>query len=148
MKIILQQDVKGQGKKGEMVNVSDGYARNYLFPRKLAVEATADALNQMKLQDRAKKEQEAREKQKSEAIAASLQSVVTKIAAKAGANGKLFGSVTSREIGEELKKQHDIDIPKNRIVLDEPLRHYGTFEVRAKLGHEVSGTIIVTIIEG
>ncbi|MDL2288157.1 50S ribosomal protein L9 [Oscillospiraceae bacterium OttesenSCG-928-F05] len=147
MKVILRQDVRGQGKKGEMVTVSDGYARNFLLPRNLAVEATADALNKMKLQDRAKKEREAREKQEMEALAVKLQSMVTKIPAKAGSGGRLFGSVTSKEISESLKAQHGVDVPKNKIVLDEPLKHFGTFEVRAKLGHEVTGTLVVTVTE-
>jgi len=148
MKVILQQDIKGQGKKGEIVQVSDGYARNYLFPRKLAIEATTDALNAIKLHDKAVKEAGERERQKLAELAKSLESRVTRIQAKAGTNGKLFGSVTSKEISDELKKQHGVDIDKRKILLDEPIKQYGSYQLPAKLGYDITATIMVVVTEG
>ena len=148
MKVILQQDVKGQGKKGQMVNVSDGYARNFLLPRKLAVEATAENVNTMKMQDKAKKAREAEEKAQAEALAEKLQSCPVKIAAKAGQGGRLFGSITSKEISEELKKQYDLDVNKSKLVLAEPLKAFGSYEIKCKLGYEITGTVYVLVVEG
>lgn len=148
MKVILQQDVKGQGKKGQMVEVSDGYGRNFLLPRKLAVEATAENVNTMKMQDKAKKAREAEEKAQAEAVAEKLKSCQVKISAKAGQGGKLFGSITSKEISEELKKQHGLDINKSKIVQADPIKAFGSYEVKCKLGYEVVGTIYVLVIEG
>ena len=147
MKVILQQDVKGQGKKGQMVEVSDGYARNFLLPRKLAVEANADNMNTMKLQEKAKKAKEAAEKAEAEAIAEKLKECVVKITAKAGAGGRLFGAVTSKEVSDALKKQFDIDVNKSKIVQDEPIKTFGTFQLKCKLGYEVTGTIYVVVSE-
>ena len=148
MKVILQQDVKGQGKKGQLVDVSDGYARNFLLPRKLAVLATADAMNTMKLQEKAKKVEEARLKAEAEAIAEKLKSAQVKISAKAGANGKLFGSITSKEIAENLLKQCGIELAKQKIVMDEPIKSFGAYQLKAKLGFEITGTVSVTVSEG
>ena len=147
MKVILQQDVKGHGKKGQMVEVSDGYARNFLLPRKLAVEATAENVNTMKMQDKAKKAREAEEKAQATAIAEQLKSLQVKIYAKAGQGGRLFGSVTSKEISEGLKAQFKLDINKTKIVLPDPIKGFGTFEVKCKLGHEITGTINVVVAE-
>ena len=147
MKVILQQDVKGQGKKGQMVEVSEGYARNFLLPRKLAVLATADALNTMKLQEKANKAEEARLKAEAEAVAEKLKSAQVKISAKAGANGKLFGAVTSQEISEALKAQFDMDIEKNKIVQNDPIKTFGSYSLKVKLGHEISGTVNVLVVE-
>ena len=147
MKVILQQDVKGHGKKGQMVEVSDGYARNFLLPRKLAVEATAENVNTMKMQDKAKKAREAEEKAQAQAIAEQLKTFQVKIAAKAGQGGRLFGSVTSKEISEALKAQHKLDINKTKIVLPDPIKGFGTFEVKCKLGYEVVGVINVVVTE-
>ena len=147
MKVILQQDVKGQGKKGQMVEVSDGYARNFLLPRKLAVEANAENVNTMKMQDKAKKAREAEEKAQAQAVAEQLKSCQVKIAAKAGQGGRLFGSVTSKEISEALKAQHSLDVNKTKIVLPEPIKGFGSFEVKCKLGYEVVGTIYVLVTE-
>ena len=147
MKVILQQDVKGHGKKGQMVEVSDGYARNFLLPRKLAVEATAENVNTMKMQDKAKKAREAEEKAQAQAVAEQLKTFQVKIAAKAGQGGRLFGSVTSKEISEELKAQHKLDINKTKIVLPDPIKGFGTFEVKCKLGYEVVGVINVVVTE-
>ena len=148
MKVILQQDVKGQGKKGQMVEVSDGYARNFLLPRKLAVEATAENVNTMKMQDKAKKAREAEEKAQAQALSERLKSCQVKISAKAGQGGKLFGSITSKEISEELKKQYDLDVNKSKIVMAEPFKAFGSYEVKCKLGYEITGTIYVLVIEG
>ncbi len=147
MKVILQQDVKGQGKKGEMVEVSDGYARNYLLPRKLAVQATTDNLNAFKLKEKAKAAQIEKEKQEARDTAEKLSKCVVKISAKAGNAGKLFGSVTSKEIAEALKEQFQIDIEKNRIVQSEPIKAFGTYEVKCKLGYEITSTIHVVVKE-
>ena len=148
MKVILQQDVKGQGKKGQLVEVSEGYARNFLLPRKLAIAATTDAINTLNLKEKARKAEEARQKAEAEAIAAKLKDCPVKLTAKAGNGGKLFGAVTTKEISDGLKKQHNIDIPKQKLVLDDPIKSFGTYQVKAKLGFEISGTVSVTVAEG
>ena len=147
MKVILQQDVKGQGKKGQMIEVAEGYARNFLMPRKLAVLATTDAMNTMMLQEKAKKAEEARLKAEAEAISEKLKGVQVKISARAGANGKLFGAVTTKEVSDALMAQHGIEIAKQKIVLDDPIKAFGGYQLKAKLGHEVSGTINVMVTE-
>jgi len=147
MKVILQQDVRGQGKKGQLVEVSDGYGRNFLLPRKLAVEATAENVNTMKMQDKAKKAKQAEEKAQAEALAERLKSCQVKITAKAGQGGRLFGSITTKEISEELKKQFDVDVNKSKLVLSDPIKAFGNFEVKAKLGYEVTATVYVLVVE-
>ena len=148
MKVILQQDVKGQGKKGQLVEVSEGYARNFLLPRKLAIEATTDAINTLNLKEKARKAEEARLKAEAQATAEKLKEIQVKLTAKAGNGGKLFGAVTTKEIAEGLKKQYNIDIPKQKLVLDEPIKSFGTYQVKAKLGFEITGTVSVTVSEG
>ena len=147
MQVIFNTDVRGQGKKGEMKEVSDGYARNYLLPRKLASEATADALNALKLKEKAKAAQMAKEKALAEENAKRLSGVVVQISARAGQGGRLFGAVTSQEIADALREQHGIELEKNKIVQAEPIKQFGSFEVKAKLGYEVSGTINVLVTE-
>ena len=147
MKVIFNEDVRGQGKRGEMKEVSDGYARNYLLPRKLASEATPDMLNAFKLKEKAKKAQMAREKAQAEENAKRLEGVVVKISARAGQGGRLFGAITSQEIYDALREQHGIEIEKNKIVQSEPIKSFGNFEVKAKLGYEVSGKINVLVVE-
>ena len=147
MKVILQQDVKGQGKKGQMVEVSEGYARNFLLPRKLAIVATTDAINTMNQKEKARKAEEARMKAEAEATAEKLKELQVKLTAKAGNGGKLFGAVTTKEISEGLKKQFSIDIPKQKLVLEEPIKAFGTYQVKAKLGFEVTGTVSVAVHE-
>ena len=147
MKVILQPDVKGQGKKGQLVEVSEGYARNFLLPRKLAIEATTDAINTLNLKEKARKAEEARMKAEAQAIAEKLKECPVKLTAKAGNGGKLFGAVTTKEISEGLKKQYDIDIPKQKLVLDDPIKAYGSYQVKAKLGFEISGTVYVSVYE-
>ena len=148
MKVIFTTDVKGQGKKGEMKEVSDGYGRNYLLPRKLAVEASADALNTLKLQEKAKAAQLAAEKAAAAEAAKQLESVVVQVRAKAGAGGKLFGAVTSKEISEALQQQHGIRIDSKKIVQAEPIKAYGSYEVKCRFGYEISGTIHLLVLEG
>ena len=147
MKVILQQDVKGQGKKGQMVEVAEGYARNFLLPRKLAVPATTDAMNTMRLREKAKKAEDARLKAEAEAVSEKLKRAPVKIPARAGANGKLFGAVTSKEVSEALKAQHGIELSSKKIVMDEPIKAYGAYQLKAKLGYEVSGVIYVMVVE-
>ena len=147
MKVILQQDIKGQGKKGQLKEVSDGYGRNYLLPRGLAVEATADNLNAMRLKDKARQAQIERERAQALEYAEKLGAVVVHLKAKAGAGGKLFGSVTSKEISEALAAQHDIAVEKNQIVQAEPIKQFGTYQVKCKLGYEITGTINVMVTE-
>lgn len=147
MKVIFNTDVRGQGKKGEMKEVSDGYARNYLMPRGLASPATADAINALKLKEKAKAAQMAKEKAAAEENAKRLSGVVVQISARAGQGGRLFGAVTSQEIAEALREQHGIEIEKNKIVQAEPIKQFGSYEVKAKLGYEVSGTINVLVTE-
>ena len=147
MKVIFNVDVRGQGKKGEMKEVSDGYARNYLLPRKLAAEATADSINALKLKEKARAAQRAKEKAQAEANAEKLNGVVVRLPARAGQSGRLFGAVTSQEISDALREQHGIEIEKNKIVQAEPIKQFGSYEIRAKLGFEVSGTINVLVVE-
>ncbi len=147
MKVILQQDVKGQGKKGQLIEASDGYARNFLLPRKLAVLATTDNVNTMNLQDKAKKAKLAAEKAEAEALAQKLKECVVKLTAKAGQGGRLFGAITTKEISDGLKKQYSVDLPKTKLVQDEAIKSFGTYEIKAKLGHEITGTVYVVVAE-
>ena len=130
-----------------MVEVAEGYARNFLLPRKLAVAATAANMNTMKMQEKARKAEEARLKAEAEKTAEALKSAVVKLTAKAGANGKLFGAVTAKEVAEGLKEQYGIDLGKQKIVMEEPIKSYGTYELKAKLGFEISGTVYVVVAE-
>ena len=147
MKVILQQDVKGQGKKGQMVEVSEGYGRNFLLPRKLAIPATADAINTMNLKEKAKKAEEARMKAEAQEIAEKLKECTVNLTAKAGNGGRLFGAVTTKEISDGLMKQYNINIPKQKLVLDEPIKAFGGYQVKAKLGFEISGIVKVSVTE-
>lgn len=147
MKVIFNVDVKGQGKKGELKEVSEGYGRNYLLPRKLAVEATPDALNALRLKEKAKAAQLAAEKAKAMENAKRLESVIVKIPAKAGSAGKLFGSITSKEISEALAAQHGIEIEKQKIIQAEPIKTFGSYEIKCKFGYEISGTVHVLVVE-
>ena len=147
MKVIFNTDVKGQGKKGEMKEVSQGYARNYLIPRGLATEATADNLNAFKLKEKATAAQIAKEKAQAEEYAKQLGAVQVTVRAKAGNGGKLFGAITSEAISKALKEQFDMDIEKNKIVQAEPIKSFGSYTVKAKLGYEISGNINVLVVE-
>ena len=139
--------MKGQGKKGELKEVSEGYARNYLLPRKLATEATKDNINAFTQKEKAKRAQELRDRQLAEENAARLKDIVVTIRARAGSNGKLFGSVTSQEIAEALAEQHGINIEKNRIVQGEPIKSFGSYEVKCKFGFGIDGTLNLLVIE-
>ena len=147
MKVIFNQDVRGQGKKGEMKEVSIGYARNYLIPRGLASEATPDHINALKLKEKAKAAQMAKEKALAEEYGKKLAGVQVIVRAKAGSSGKLFGAVTSEAISKALKEQFDMDIEKNKIVQSEPIKAFGSYTVKAKLGYEVNGNINVLVVE-
>ena len=147
MKVILQQDVKGQGKKGQLVDVSDGYARNFLLAKKLAVPATPENVNTMKQQEKARKAQEAAEKAEAEALSKKLESITVKVAAKAGEGGRLFGAVTSKEISEALNAQFGLNIAKAKLVLEEPIKACGSYKIKAKLGYEVIGIVNVMVVE-
>ena len=147
MKVILTQDVKSQGKKGQLVDVSDGYARNFLLPKKLAVIATAENLNTMKQQEKARKAQEAAEKAEAEATAKKLKDMTVKFATQAGEGGRLFGAVTAKEVSEALSAQYGVNIAKTKLVLDEPIKACGGYQIKAKLGYEVVGTVSVMVTE-
>ena len=146
MKVILLQDVKGKGKKGQLLELSDGYARNFLLPRKLAIEATPDAINTMKMNDKATQERIAREKEEAMATAKALREMTVTVTAKGGGNGRLFGSVTNAEIAEALAKQ-GVKLDKRKIVLGETIKNVGTYTATCKLGYEISAPLTVKIVE-
>ena len=147
MKVILTQDVRGKGKKGQMIEAAEGYARNFLLPKGMAVLATADAVNTMNLQAKAKAKADAEAKAAALEIAEKLKSCLVKIAAKGGEGGKLFGAVTGKEIAAALKEQYGMDVDSKKLVLDQPIKTFGSFEVKAKLGFEISGTVYVLVTE-
>ena len=147
MKVILQQDVKGQGKKGQLVEVSEGYARNFLLPKKLAIPATTDAINTMNLKEKARRAEESRQREEALANAAKLKECIVRIAAKAGTGGRLFGAVTTKEISDGLNKQFGLDIPKQKLVLDDAIKSFGTYTVKAKLGFEITANFSVMVTE-
>ena len=147
MKVILLQDVKGKGKKGQMLEVSDGYARNFMLPRKIAIEATPDAINTMRMNDKAAAEKAARERAEANDTAAKLRGLTVTVNAKGGGSGKLFGSVTSQEIADALKAASGITLDKRKIVLSEPIKNVGTYTVTCKLGYDISAPLTVKIRE-
>ena len=147
MKVIFTVDVKGQGKKGELKEVSEGYGRNYLLPRKLAVEATTDNMNALRLKEKAKAAAIAAEKEKAMENARQLENIVVKISAKAGSAGKLFGAVTSQEISDALREQYGIEIEKQKIIQTEPIKSFGSYEVKCKFGYEINGVIHLLVVE-
>lgn len=147
MKVILKADVRGKGKKGQMIEVAEGYARNFLMPKSLAVLATADAVNTMRLQEKAKAKADAEAKAAATEIAEKLKGMQVKVVSKGGEGGKLFGAVTGREISAALKEQHGVDIDSKKLVLDEPIKSFGSYQVKAKLGFEISGTVYVIVTE-
>lgn len=146
MKVILLQDVRGQGKKGQLVQVSDGYARNYLFPRKMAIEATADNVNTMRMNDKAKQEREQRQREEATALSAKLREITLVLYAKGGGAGRLFGSVTSQEVSEALKEQ-GYDVDKRKIVIDEPIKTVGIYTIKCKLGYEINAPLKLDVRE-
>ena len=146
MKVILLQDVKGKGKKGQMIEVSDGYARNFMLPKKMAIEATADAINTMRMNDKATQERIAREKAEALATSKKLREMTVVVKAKGGGAGRLFGSVTNAEIADALAKQ-GVKLDKRKIVLSETIKNVGTYTATCKLGYEINAPPTVKIEE-
>ena len=148
MKVILLQDVKGKGKKGQLLEVSDGYARNYMLPRKIAVEATPDAINTMKMNDKATQDRIAREKAEAMEVSRKLRGMTLTVTAKGGGAGRLFGSVTNQEIADALAQEAGIKLDKRKIVIADPIKNVGTYTVTCKLGYEITAPLTVKIVEG
>ena len=148
MKVILLQDVKGKGKKGQMIEVSDGYARNFMLPRKMAIEATADAINTMKMNDKATQDRIAREKAEAMEVSRKLRGMTLTVTAKGGGAGRLFGSVTNQEIADALAQEAGIKLDKRKIVIADPIKNVGTYTVTCKLGYEITAPLTVKIVEG
>ena len=147
MKVILLQDVKGKGKKGQMLEVSDGYARNFMLPKKLAIEATADAINTMRMNDKATQERIAREKAAALEVSKKLREMTLVVTAKGGGNGRLFGAVTNQEIATALKAKSGIELDKRKIVISDAIKNVGTYTVTCKLGYEINAPLTVKIEE-
>ena len=147
MKVILLQDVKGKGKKGQMIEVSDGYARNFMLPKKLAQEATADAINTMRMNDKATQERIAREKAEALETSKKLRAMTLTVKAKGGGAGRLFGSITNQEIADALAKETGIKLDKRKIVIADPIKSVGTYTVTCKLGYEINAPLTVKIEE-
>ena len=147
MKVILLQDVKGKGKKGQMLEVSDGYARNFMLPKKMAIEATPDAINTMRMNDKATQERIAKEKAEALAISKQLRELTVTVVAKGGGNGRLFGSVTNAEIADALEKKTGIKLDKRKIVISDAIKNVGTYTVTCKLGYEITAPLTVKIEE-
>lgn len=147
MKVILLQDVKGKGKKGQLLEVSDGYARNYMLPRKMAIEATADAVNTKNMNDKAAAEKAAKERAEALDTSHKLREMTLVVKAKGGGAGRLFGSVTNQEIADALKASTGITLDKRKIVISDPIKNVGTYTVTCKLGYEISAPLTVKIEE-
>ena len=147
MKVILLADVKGQGKKNDVIEVSDGYAKNFLIPRKLAKAADAQSLNDVKVREEARLYRIATEKKEAQELAKRLETILVKIPASSGADGRLYGSITTKDISERLMQDHKIDIDKRKLVLSENIKAYGRYEVEAKLYTEVVGKVYVQVCE-
>lgn len=149
MKVIFLQDVKGAGKRGELKEVADGYARNYLFPKGLAEIANQGNLNKWKEQQRKEKQQKQAELEEAQHLAKRLKDIqLTILTKKVGANGRLFGSITAKQISQELKKQYQIDIDKKKIQLSEPIRTVGATKITLKLHKKVTSSLVVFVQEG
>ncbi len=147
MKVILTQDVRGQGKRGQMIEVSDGYARNFLLPRKLAQEATADNINTMRMNDKATHERQAKERAEALELRNRMKDMTVVVTAKGGGAGRLFGSVTNTEVSEALAKQAGIQLDKRKIILDEPIKSVGVYTVKCKLGYEINAELKIEVKE-
>ena len=148
MKVLLLADVKGQGKKDQIVEVSDGYARNFLFPKKLAVFADAKVMSETKSKEEAKQFRLKEEKAAAKALADKLGTLAVRITASSGGDGRLYGSITSKDIAEKLKEQYNIEIDKRKLVLSENIKSYGTYDVEVKVYPEISAKLKVTVAEG
>ena len=146
MKVILLDNVKGVGKKDEVINASDGYARNYLLPKKLAVEANVENMNKLNNKKEAANYKKDVEKQKAEELAKKISGIMLKIKVKSGENGKIFGGVTAKEISENLKLQYQFDVDKKKIELKETIKTLGDFNVTIKLFEGVTATLKVNVI--
>ena len=147
MKVILTQDVRGQGKRGQMIEVSDGYARNFLLPKKLALEATADHVNTMRMNDKATQERQAKERAEALELRNRMKDMTVVVTAKGGGAGRLFGSVTNTEVSEALAKQAGVQLDKRKIVLDEPIKSVGVYTVKCKLGYEINAELKIEVKE-
>lgn len=147
MKVILQQDVKGKGKRGQMIEVAEGYGRNFLLPRKLAVEATSDNVNTMRMNDKATAERQAKERAEAYEISQKLRELTVTVTCKGGGAGRLFGAITAQEVADCLKAQSDIVIDKRKIVIAEPIKQTGVYTVRCKLGYEITGDLKLQVEE-
>ena len=147
MKVMLLQDVKGQGKKDQIVNVSDGYARNFLFPRKLAVEADAKAMADAKNKEAAKQFKIEQDKAAARDVAARLEAVQVKIKATAGADGRLYGSITTADVADALKEQAGIELDKRKIVSEAPIKAFGSYTLEVKLYPEIVGKITLIVCQ-
>ena len=148
MKVILLTDVKDIGKKDDICNVSDGYARNFLLPKKLALEATADHVNTMRMNDKATAERQAKEKAEAMALRDKLKDTVITVTAKGGGAGRLFGAVTSAEVADALSAQTGIAVDKRKIVMEDPIKNVGTYTLKLKLGYEISADLNIQVQEG
>ena len=147
MKVILTQDIRGKGKRGQMIEVSDGYARNYMLPRKLATEATPDAVNTMRMNDKATQERQAKERAEALELRNRMKDMTVVVTAKGGGAGRLFGSVTNTEVSEALAKQAGVQLDKRKIVLDEPIKSVGVYTVKCKLGYEINAELKIEVKE-
>ena len=147
MKVILLADVKGQGKKNDVIEVSDGYAKNFLIPRKLAKAADAQSLNDVKVKEAARLYRIETEKKEAREIAEKLQGILVKIPTSGGTDGRLYGSITTKDISERLSADHGIVIDKKKLVLSDPIKSYGKYTVEAKLYTEITGTVSVIVCE-
>lgn len=147
MKVILLKDIKALGKKDEIVNVSDGYARNYLLPRNFAAEATPGKLKEIHVKKEADKDKKERELDEAKLLANKIGKLEVIIKSKAGASGKLFGSITNKDISDSIKKQHKVEIDKKKIVMNEPIKALGTHDIEVKVYPEISTKIKVTVVE-
>lgn len=146
MKVILLDNIKGVGKKDQIINASDGYARNFLFPKKLAVEANNENLAKLKSQNEAKAFKKETEKNEAKKVAEKIDKITLKITVKAGENGKIFGGVTAKEIAESLKKEHNIEIDKKKVLLSETIKNIGTFTVEIKLYEGITAKLKLNIV--
>lgn len=146
MNVILTQDVKGLGKKGEMVSTSDGYARNFLFPRKLAMQANAQALSELKNREAAEKHRLAEELAAAKALAEKLEGKTVRLSAKAGSSGKLFGSVTAKDVAEQIEKDFSVELDKRKVAVED-IKSFGTYPVEVKLYNGVAASLYVMVGE-
>ncbi len=147
MKVIFIEDVKGSGKKGELLNVSDGYARNYLIPKKLVIEATPQATAELKAKEDAAARKIELEKQKAREMAAQINEKTVRRVERAGAGGKLFGSVTAAEVAAALKEQYGVEVDRRKIVLESEIKAFGTYTAEVKLGYGISASVYVLVVE-